>query len=243
MDLGFLFDESDNVSTPNKSSSTSSNNTTTSNSASSNTTPPTSNSTSSNTTGQSKKREKAKKQQPPPTSTKTNVAPPKKEEKVEEPPGVWEFCDENNEWKAFDPLTTRLVEATFKRDMASAQLNHGQWAKSKGGWTIDFGMLENTVRFSLFPIFRKISENQLFFFFCKQEKATGKKVPVRRTPIPTKSKIYGCGQQQKRKNLMQSDELKNPHFEIDESKKKKETITPKDSFFRVSNFSTKRFLK
>jgi hypothetical protein len=49
-----------------------------------------------------------------------------------------------------------------------------------------------------------------------QEKCTGKKHAVRRVPPPQYAKIYGTGQQQQRKELTRSDELKNPHYESDE---------------------------
>lgn len=97
-------------------------------------------STPSTTTTTSKPTPKTK------TPTPAKTPAPKAEPPKEEPPGVWEFLDpQSNQWTTFDTMTQRLVEASCKRDMQTCSLNHGNFAKSKGGWLVDYGALSNTV--------------------------------------------------------------------------------------------------
>jgi WWE domain/Deltex C-terminal domain/Zinc finger, C3HC4 type (RING finger) len=84
---------------------------------------------------------------------------------------VWEWQDGAEEWQHFDKMACRLLEGMCKRGLKSTTLNHGEYAKSAGGYAVDFASLN------------------------RRENATGRLDPIRRNPPPVdlSMSVYGSG--------------------------------------------------
>eukprot|EP01121_Diplochlamys_sp_Union-15-3_P003734 TRINITY_DN13669_c0_g1_i1.p1 TRINITY_DN13669_c0_g1~~TRINITY_DN13669_c0_g1_i1.p1 ORF type:complete len:378 (+),score=66.89 TRINITY_DN13669_c0_g1_i1:136-1269(+) len=92
------------------------------------------------------------------TSVVEETPPPEPVEPTTTEKGVWEYQNAEGEWSIYDKQTSRLLEGTAHKGLPFITLNFGVWAKSKGGYVVDFTKMTQT------------------------EKSSGNSVSVRRNP-------------------------------------------------------------